>query len=231
MLDTVSQKNNKKPIIEIEKLSFSHNKGQECFFENLDIKLSKSDLLVIFGKSGSGKTSFLNILGSLNKPISGKIFYNGLNIFEQKKSFLQNYRNSKIGFAFQDFRILDDFSVYENIVLPFYIGKFKKDIDWINYLIDYFEVSHLLNKNIKYISGGEKERVSLLKSFAHKPQIVLLDEPGSYLNQDLKNKIFDFIYEYSQNNICVIVSHDNYLIDYFSLNKFIENKDLTFYKK
>lgn len=215
-------------MLEIKDISFSHK--NEIFFENLNISLNQWDSLIICGISWSGKTSLLNIVSSLKKPTKWDVCWKNKSIFNFGNRFLYSYRNQSVGVAFQDFRLIDDFSVLENINLPFLIWKNQKDQHWFDYLVKYLEIEKILNKNINSISWGEKERVSIIKSLVHKPEILMLDEPGTYLDKQLKYKLYSLIKEYSQNNISIIVSHDEDIVDFFWVDKFCENKNLIFYK-
>ena len=215
-------------MLEIKDISFSHK--NKIFFENLNISLNQWDSLIICGISWSGKTSLLNILSSLKKTTKWDVCWKDKSIFNFGNSFLYSYRNQSVGVAFQDFRLIDDFSVVENINLPFLIWKNHKDQYWFDYLVKHLEIEKILDKKINSISWGEKERVSIIKSLVHKPEILMLDEPGTYLDKQLKYKLYSLIKEYSKHNINIIVSHDEDIIDFFWVEKILENKNLIFYK-
>ncbi len=217
-------------MLEVKDLSFSYNKNWDPFFEGLNFSVNKWEILAIFGRSGSGKTSLLQIIASLIKPRSGNILYKWNDVLNSWLTYLYKFRSEKIWFAFQDFKLLEDFTVYENVCIPFMISNNIKDENWLNKIFHTFEINDILDKNIKNISWWEKERVSIAKSFANKPEILLLDEPWTYLNNSLKLKVFDFIKAYSKDNIVVAVSHDDYFIDYFWLDLYESNWNLKFYK-
>lgn len=218
-------------MLQIKNLKFWYKDTSEIFFENLDFEITLGDIVWVYGWSGNWKTTFLKILWWLLKPNEWKVIYNWESIFDSSVDDIFNYRSCKVWFAFQDFRLLEDFSVYDNIMMPFNIWNCKFDKDWIDYIVKYFEIFDILNNDVSFISWWEKERVSIVKSFAHKPEVILLDEPGTYLDEKLKNKLFSFIYNYSKEAICVFTSHDNELKDYLGLVNQKSHKNLIFYNK
>ncbi len=178
-------------------------------FENVNFEIEK--WLVIFSwPSGSWKTTLLKTIGWFIKPDSWKIILSSHKI--------SNNHQIPIWFHFQDYNLLD-LDVKTNIELPFTFWKYKKNEKWINYLLDYFEIKKLINKDINQISGWEMERVSIVKAFVNKPYLVLLDEAWAALNEELRNKLYNFIKDYSKNNIVVLITHDNNFIQQLNLKK------------
>ena len=155
--------------------------------------------------------------------------YENNNIYNTKYRELSKYRNSSVWFAFQDFNLLDSFTVEENILLHFIIWKTEIDEDWKKYLCKYFEIEKLLDKKVSKISGWEKERVSIIKSIIHKPKILLLDEPWNSLNIELKNKLYTLINDYSKDNIVINILHDEYAKDFFELELIETFDNINFY--
>ena len=186
-------------------------------FKNINFEIEKGAIW-IFGPSGSWKSTLLKIIWSLIKPKSGEIIFDWKNIFKQNFKFIQKYRSQISWFAFQEFNLIDDLSVKENILLPFSINKnLKLDSQWMKYLLKTLQIENLLEKNLSLVSWGEKERISIAKSMIHKPKILFLDEPGSYLNDELKIQLYKLISEYSKENIVIIVSHDKNIWNYIDL--------------
>ena len=199
-------------MLEIRDISYSYENLK--IFENISFSIEKG-IIWIFWPSGSWKTTFLKTVWWYIKPLSWGIFLNWKNI----KDNILNYRKQN-WFHFQDYNLLD-LDVKTNLQLPFIIWKQTKDENWINYLLEYFEIWKLLNKNINQISWWEKERVSIVKAFANKPHITFLDEAWSALDKRLKDKLLKFIKNYSKENIIFFVSHDESIKKYFNLDKIV----------
>lgn len=216
-------------MLEIKDLCFFFVQNQK-FFENLDIKLNKASILWVYWPSWCGKTTFLKTIGALMQPKKWKIFYNKENIFELSSNQISKYRNQTIWFAFQEFNLIEWFSASENINMYFYFSNLVKDKKREQYLTKFLEIENLLYKDIENLSWWEKERVNIVKALIHKPSIVLMDEPTSYLDQRNSEKIYQLIKEYSQDNICIFASHEKESQNYLELEKFKENKKLSFFK-
>ena len=135
-----------------------------------------------------------------------------------------------IWFHFQDYNLLE-LDVKTNIELPFIVWWYTKDNEWLDYLLEYFEIKNLLHKDISQISWWEKERVSIVRTFANKPNIVLLDEAGAALDERLKNKLYDFIKKYSKENTILAISHDPNLKNLLNLNNQIYNWNFKILKQ
>lgn len=198
-------------MLEIKNISYSYENLK--IFENISFSVEKW-VVWIYWPSGSGKSTFLKTIWWYIKPLSWNIFLNWKNINKIKNYKKQNW------FHFQDFNLIN-LDVKTNLQLPFLIGKQTKDTKWLDYLIDYFEIWDLLDKNINHISWWEKERVSIIKALANKPNIIFLDEAGSALDERLKNKVFDFIKDYWKENIVFLISHYSETKNFFWFEKII----------
>lgn len=199
-------------MLEIENLSYSRNNF--FIFENISFSIAKWVVGIIWA-SGSWKTTFLQTIWGFNKSEKWKILYNWKNI----RSNILEYRR-KNWFQFQDLNLID-LSVQENLKLPFLVWKSIVDKARIAELLEYFEISNLLKKNINEISWGEKKRVSLVKTFANKPNLVFLDEATASLDSYLKEKTFKFVKKYAEENIVFFVNHDENFKDFFEFKNTI----------
>ena len=188
--------------------------NENYLFENISFDVEKW-VVGIYWPSGSGKTTLLKILGGYIEATKWETFLDWKNIW---KNIIKYRKNN--WFSFQDSSLLE-LTVKDNLELPFLIWKNKKDEKWINYLIDYFQISNILDKKIQNISWGEKERVSIIKAFIHRPNIVFLDEAGGALDEKLKKKLYDFIKNYSQEKLIFFISHDKDFIKFFNLENIL----------
>lgn len=205
-------------MLEIKNIQYSYKKLQ--IFEGIDFSIEKWVVWILW-PSWSWKTTFIKTVWGYIKPLSWGIFLNKKNI---RKCILDYRKNN--WFHFQDYNLLE-IDVKTNLQLPFIIWEQKKDEKWVDYLVKYFEIWKLLNKNIENISWWEKERVSLVKAFVNKPHIAFLDEAWAALDERLKNKVFKFIKDYWKENIVFFVSHDKNIQEYFWLQKIIYKWDFN----
>lgn len=173
-------------MISIENVSKAFiQRGQ--VLNELTLHVNERDTVSIMGPSGSGKTTLLNIIGSLDKPDSGMVSFRKMNIgdFDEDASAL--YRNRNIGFVFQDHMLLSHLTVAENIHLPLLAANLsapeqQERKEHISELIDRTGISGLINKHPFQISGGEAQRVALVRALANKPSVLLADEPTGSLD-------------------------------------------------
>ena len=158
--------------------------------DNLCLDVNEHDTIAIMGPSGSGKTTLMNIIGLLDKPESGEILFRGKSISEYSDDKSAVYRNRNIGFVFQDHLLLPHLTVSENIFLPLLAANYNKvDLEnkaqHINLLMKKTGITELAEKYPDQISGGEAQRVALVRALANNPSILLADEPTGSL--DSKN--------------------------------------------
>lgn len=157
--------------------------------DNLQLEVNEGDSLAIMGPSGSGKTTLLNILGLLEKPDSGDIYYKGVSTGGFNDSESAIYRNRNIGFVFQDHLLLPHLTVWQNILLPLIPANYKKEEfrekeEYLRKLMERIGISDLSAKLPSTISGGEAQRVALVRAMANKPSVILADEPTGSLDSD-----------------------------------------------
>ncbi len=214
-------------MLRLQSVSFSYQK-QEKLYKSLSYDFGVSGITALRGISGSGKTTLLHIIWWLIKPQKWSVVFQWIAVNDLMHDQLARYRNKHIWFSFQEHTLLDDCSVQKNLMLPFLVWGGSPDKERYNHLVDVFMLSKLLHKSVQEISGGEKERVSLVKSFLHKPDVLLLDEPGDSLDEGLKKALRWLIQEYAQNNLVVLASHDALLIDALGLEKSLDVWSLHF---
>lgn len=211
-------------IIKVENLSKSYGqkgKGVYCqkVLDNLNLDIYGEDFIAIMGPSGSGKSTLLKIIGLIDNNIdSGDVFFLGKNIKKMNFSEVAKFRREKIGYVFQDFKILPSITILDNIVLPNLIAK--KSLEEakekaLRYL-DEFEISNICNKYSYEISGGELQRVAIIRSLMNDPDIIFADEPTGNLDSDNTEQIIRML-KYLNDNFgktIVIVTHNSEFIKY-----------------
>lgn len=152
--------------------------------KNVNFSVEKGEYIAIMGESGSGKTTLLNILASLDKPTSGTVLLSGQNLTTIKEKDISAFRRNNLGFVFQDFNLLDNFSLEDNIYLPLVLsGKTYSEMnDRIRPLAKKLGIEDILKKYPYEVSGGQKQRCAVARALITKPQIVLADEPTGALD-------------------------------------------------
>ena len=179
-------------MIKVKNLSKSFK--NQLVLDNISIEIKKGDFISIVGPSGAGKTTFLNILGTIDeydKNPKTSILFNNIDITNLDDDKLSSFRNKEIGFIFQFHQLLPELTAQENILLPSMIGKRseKESLDNLIKLSSILEINHILNKKPEFISGGEKQRVAVARALINSPSILLADEPTGNLDSKNAEKI------------------------------------------
>ena len=188
---------------------YTSKKAQDTIaLDNLNLKIGNKGMVFIVGTSGSGKSTLLNVLGGLDGISSGKILVNGKNISDFKSKEYDSFRNTYVGFIFQDFNILDQYNVYENIELSLKLQNKKANRNEIDKLLQDLGIENLGNRRINELSGGQKQRVAIARALIKKPKMILADEPTGNLDKNSSEQIFRILKEISKNYLVVVVSHD-----------------------
>lgn len=168
---------------------FGGNKVQAL--SNVSFSVEEGEYIAIMGESGSGKTTLLNILASLDRPTSGEILLRGRSILGIKEGELAAFRRDNLGFVFQDFNLLDTFSVQDNIFLPLVLaGRPHKEMEErLKPLAERLAISDILRKFPYEISGGQKQRTAVARALITRPQLVLADEPTGALDSKATDQL------------------------------------------
>ena len=200
--------------------------GKRQILKDLNLKVKKGEYISIIGKSGAGKSTLLNVISTLEKEYSGNVFYENKDIRDYNDFEISNLRNKKIGFIFQNFNLLEDFTVIENIMLPARLTK----LDEIELkekalrLINKFELDLTKNQYPNELSGGEKQRVSIARALINKPEIIFADEPTGNLDSKMSTEISNILSKLNQEGqTIVMVTHNKELAK--SSNKILELND------
>ncbi|WP_432729549.1 ATP-binding cassette domain-containing protein ['Prunus avium' virescence phytoplasma] len=192
---------------------------------NISLTLPDTGMCFILGKSGSGKSTFFNILTGIDTASDGKISVAKTDITKFNQKLLDNYRNGMIGFVFQEFNLMDDMTIFENIVLTVQLQNKKPDMNLIHSLLDKVGLDkNLLNRKINQLSGGQRQRVGIVRALIKNPNIIFADEPTGNLDSESASQVFDLLKDLSKEKLVIIVSHDNEN-SYKYADRIIELKD------
>lgn len=159
--------------------------------KNVNLEVENGEYVAIMGESGSGKTTLLNMLAALDKPTNGQIILNGRNIVDISDKDISAFRREHLGFVFQDFNLLDTFSLKDNIFLPLVLSKtnYKEMENRIVPIAKDLGISDLLEKYPYEVSGGQKQRCAIARALITKPELILADEPTGALDSKSTNDL------------------------------------------
>jgi len=191
--------------------------GELEVLKGVNIEIQKGEIVSIVGSSGAGKTTFLQILGTLDHPSTGSIFFNNKDVSKLNKKQLAQFRNKNIGFIFQFHHLLPEFTALENICIPAFIGKIpKREAEEKGLkLLERLGLKDRAHHKPNQLSGGEQQRVSVARALINNPQLILADEPSGNLDsknaKELHQLFFDLRDEFNQT--FVIVTHNEELAE------------------
>lgn len=176
--------------------------------KGVNIKFGDKGLCFILGKSGSGKSTLLNILGGLDNYTSGDIIINDKSTKDFTEKNWDAYRNTYIGFIFQEFNLLDNYTVEDNIKLSLELQGKKCSEDEVKQALRIVELDDVLKRKPNELSGGQKQRIAIARALIKNPEIILADEPTGNLDSDTSRQIFEVLKKLSKEKLVVVVSHD-----------------------
>jgi putative ABC transport system ATP-binding protein len=210
-------------VIEVKHLVKTYN-GRYPVLNGISFSVNEGEFVMIYGKSGCGKTTLLNILGGLDRPTSGSVEIDGENIADLSEDNLAHMRLRKIGFVFQDFNLLMDLTVKENVALPLKFSR-EKDGGCVMAMLEELDIKHIANETANEISGGEAQRVAIARALVNEPKIILADEPTG--NLDAENtanvmKMFGLVREDFGTTI-VLATHDKELASHATARYVLES--------
>ena len=179
--------------------------------QGLDLDVNRGELTAMIGNSGSGKSTFLNMIGGLDRPSAGKLWVDGKNLFTMTERELVGYKKDTVGFVWQNNgrNMLPFLSAIENVMLPMYLSSAKAKKEKAIELLEMVGMSHKKNNRMNMLSGGEQQRIAIAIALANSPKLLLADEPTGSVDVNTANYIFDVFTELNKNGQTIlIVTHD-----------------------
>ena len=217
-----------KPLIELDKVHKNYVMGKATVkaLRGLSLKIDEDEFVAMVGASGSGKSTAMHLMGCLDIPTHGKVFFEGKNILHLSSDELAKIRRERIGFVFQTFNLMNNMSALDNVLLP---TVFKNDgVDYekrAKNLLREVGLSHRTKHKPTELSGGERQRIAIARSLINNPEVVFADEPTGNLDSVTGRKVMSFLKKVNKvrKKTIVIVTHDLDLAN--QANRIIKLKD------
>ena len=180
-------------MIEVRNLKKTYNvKGNITkALDDVTIKFPETGMVFLLGKSGSGKSTLLNICGGLDEADSGEVIIMGKSSSTFSKSDFDSYRNTYVGFIFQEYNILSEFSIEDNLSLALELQGKKKDKEKVDYLLKQVDLDGFAKRKPNTLSGGQKQRIAIARALIKDPKIIMADEPTGALDSKTGKQVFD----------------------------------------
>jgi len=192
--------------------------------DGVTIDFPEKGMVFILGKSGSGKSTLLNIVGGLDMPDGGELIVKGKSSKDFSATDFDGYRNTYIGFVFQEYNILGEFNVAENIALALQLQGKKNDSEAVEKILEKVDLAGLGNRKSQTLSGGQKQRVAIARALVKDPEIIMADEPTGALDSATGKEVFNTLKKLSEEKLVIVVSHDREFAEEYG-DRIIELKD------
>lgn len=201
-------------VLEVKNLKkeYKSKENNVIVFDDINFYLNKGDFVSLMGPSGIGKSTLLNILGTLDRPDKGEVLYNGYNPFELSEKEKARFRNEEIGFVFQFHHLLPEFTALENVMMPAIVYR-QKDNNVekrARELLENVGLTHRIGHKPSEMSGGERQRVAVARSLINNPDVILADEPSGNLDLQNSKNLVDLLLQLNQEygNTFIIATHN-----------------------
>ena len=199
------------PLLEVKDMCRTFRQGDTDIHavDHVSFSMEKGEMAAIVGQSGSGKTTLLNLLGCIDKPSAGKILLDGQDIHSLSDQESAKLRRQKIGYIYQDFRLLPILTAKENILVPAMLDGGKLPMPRVRTLADRLGVGNRLNHLPSQLSGGQRQRVAIARALINQPSILLADEPTGNLDKTSAQEIMELLLDLNRaGNTIILVTHD-----------------------
>lgn len=199
-------------ILKVENLTKSYGKGEAKVdaIKNINLSINKGEFVAIVGPSGSGKSTLLHLLGGVDKPTSGKVYINDVDIYNLKEKDLSIFRRRNVGLIYQFYNLIPVLSVKENILLPAELDNRKIDKNYLDDLLKTLGLKERANHLPNELSGGQQQRTSIGRALINRPSIVLADEPTGNLDSKNSKEVLELlklsVRKYNQT--LIMITHD-----------------------
>jgi len=205
------------PILHCSALSKTYKNGENAVhaLRSVTVSFEQGDFCAVRGPSGSGKSTLLHILGGLEFPTSGKVYYQGEDLFAYNDNQLSILRRRRFGFVFQAYNLVQELTAYENILLPVLLDKRNPDEKYIAMLIELLGLEDRLHHLPNALSGGQQQRVAIARALANRPSILFADEPTGNLDGKTGKEVLSLL-KYAGKELgvtLILVTHDLHIAE------------------
>lgn len=192
--------------------------------DDVSVRFEEKGMIFLLGKSGSGKSTLLNLCGGLDAPDSGEIIIKGRSSKNFSQADFDSYRNTFVGFVFQEYNILNEFTVEDNIALALELQGKNKNKKQVREILKQVDLESFAKRKPNTLSGGQKQRVAIARALVKNPEIIMADEPTGALDSNTGKQVFDTLKKLSQDKLVIVVSHDREFAEIYG-DRIIELKD------
>lgn len=219
-------------LVEIKDLVKNYKNKTEILkiLKGVDFSIRYGENVSVTGESGSGKSTFLNMIGGLDSVTSGSVKIEGIDITNLDEDEITVFRNKKIGFIFQSHYLLEEFTSLENVMIPFLMNDYNKNKakEKAEYLLSYMGMQERLNYFPSQLSGGEKQRIAIARAFINDPLLILADEPTGNLDEKNAHKVLDLLFNITskEKHALILVTHSTQIAKMTSKKYLLEGGEL-----
>lgn len=184
--------------------------GDVCAVKDVSINFEKGLFYALIGKSGSGKSTLLHVLGGLDRPTEGTVLIDGTDLFSYSDEKMAIFRRRHMGFVFQQFNLLDEYNVYNNICMPLKLDGKSVDKTYFDEIVNMLGINKLIKKYPSELSGGEQQRAAIARAMISKPQLIFADEPTGNLDKKTSEETMNLLLDCARKmgQTLIVVTHD-----------------------
>lgn len=202
-MSTILQANNIKKV-------YHSAAGDVCAVKDVSLNFEKGLFYALIGKSGSGKSTLLHVLGGLDRPTVGTVLIDGTDLFSYSDEKMAIFRRRHMGFVFQQFNLLDEYNVYNNICMPLKLDGKSVDKTYFDEIVNMLGINKLIKKYPSELSGGEQQRAAIARAMISKPQLIFADEPTGNLDKKTSEETMNLLLDCARKmgQTLIVVTHD-----------------------
>ncbi len=199
-----------------------------CALDRVSVQVARGEVVALQGPSGSGKTTLLSLIGCVSRPTSGRVVVDGRDVAKLSEEVLTTVRRGKFGFIFQQFNLISDLTVVENVMLPLYPldtrpAEMRRRAEAV---LDRLGLRGKLTRRVRQLSGGEQQRVAIARALINQPEIIIADEPTAHLDRQLSDELMRTLEDLKQDGKTIIIStHDDLVSGHRSVDRVIAMRD------